>query len=61
MKVLFISHFREGSDFSKKAMEYAHAMIEAGLDLVIRDINVNPGKLATHAHTHTALPLGLVL
>ena len=41
MKVLFISHFREGSDWSDKAAEYAFSMIEAGIDLVIRNINLS--------------------
>jgi hypothetical protein len=39
MKVLFISHFREGTDWSRRAKEYALAMVESGIDLVIRDIS----------------------
>jgi len=54
MKILFLSHFREGSDWSHRAIEYAMSMIEAGIDLAIRDISV------TNRPTVAELPLQLV-
>ena len=44
MKVLFITHLRESTDWSETAIDYIMAMKEAGIDLVVRDVRVNPAN-----------------
>jgi hypothetical protein len=56
MKVLFISHFREGTDWSHRAKEYALAMAESGIDLVIRDVSVS-NNLTQHRDESLAFKL----
>jgi len=43
MKILYIAHFREGSGWSRAALEYVKALITAGADVVCRTVKLgNP-------------------
>ena len=44
MKVLFITHLREQSDWSRTAIDYINAMESAGIDVVVRDVCLNPAN-----------------
>ena len=54
MKVLFITHLREQSDWSETAIDYIMAMKAAGIDVVVRDVCVNP------AYRTAKVPMGII-
>lgn len=42
MKVLYLGHFKEGSGWSRAAIDYTMALDSAGVDVAIRSIDMNP-------------------
>ena len=54
MKVLFITHLREQSNWSETAIDYIMAMKDVGIDVVVRDVCVNP------AYRTAKVPMGII-
>jgi glycosyltransferase involved in cell wall biosynthesis len=42
MKVLYIGHYKEGTGWSKAAIDLIHAIDSAGIDIVCRDVKLTP-------------------
>ena len=57
MKVLFISHFKEGTAWSRAAADYATAMASAGIEVCARNVLLQASTIEETIHKSTATPV----
>ena len=57
MKVLFISHFKEGTAWSRAAVDYATAMASAGIEVCARNVSLQASTIEETIHKSTATPV----